>query len=296
MTAAGGTTLEPASTSGVQSVRGFTEIAWSRRGLRLQPRGEPAGLSDRHRGCTGRSYADISADADPEHGHAGLRLRRRRLGRRRRDERGLAADRGLLRARSASAATAQGPSWAYANAALLNDPTTGSNGSCLASISYICNAGPGYDGPTGVGSISGAVAAGRPASRGPGTNGSYAQTVTAGSAQLQGGVYPNGADTDLLVGVRHDHRATASRPPPNDIGSGTDAGAGHRHALAACRPGRPTTTGWSRRTASAPSTATTTRSLPRPRRRAHPARARTRTRRRQLRRRRRPRPRRAARR
>ena len=45
----------------------------------------------------------------------------------------------------------QGPAWAYANASLLNDPTSGSNGTCLATISYICNAGPGYDGPTGVG-------------------------------------------------------------------------------------------------------------------------------------------------
>ena len=32
---------------------------------------------------------------------------------------------------------AQGPSWAYANASLLNDPSTGSNGDCAASISYI---------------------------------------------------------------------------------------------------------------------------------------------------------------
>ena len=38
---------------------------------------------------------------------------------------------------------------------------------CSATISYICNAGPGYDGPTGVGSISGAVAAGAPGIAGP---------------------------------------------------------------------------------------------------------------------------------
>ena len=50
---------------------------------------------------------------------------------------------------------AQGPSWAYVKASLLNDPASGSNGTCT--ITYLCTAGPGYDGPTGVGSISGAV-------------------------------------------------------------------------------------------------------------------------------------------
>ena len=96
----------------------------------------------------------------------------------------------------------QGPSWPYLNASALNDPSTGSNNSyngsgnsCTATLSSICNSGPGYDGPTGVGSISGAVASGAPGIAGPGTNGSYTQSVTADTAQLQGGVYPNGSDT-----------------------------------------------------------------------------------------------------
>jgi hypothetical protein len=41
---------------------------------------------------------------------------------------------------------------AYANAAWLNDVTSGSNGSCGT---YLCNARPGYDGPTGLGTPSG---------------------------------------------------------------------------------------------------------------------------------------------
>jgi hypothetical protein len=119
-----------------------------------------------------------------------------------------------------SAATAQGPAWAYSKAALLNDPMTGSNGTCAPTIAYICNAGPGYDGPTGVGSISGAVVVGAPGIAGPGTNGSYTQTVTAYSAQLQGGVYPNGADTTYSwqYGTT---TAYGQQTPANDIGSGT---------------------------------------------------------------------------
>ena len=77
----------------------------------------------------------------------------------------------------------------------MNDPTAGSNGSCTARIAYICNAGDGYDGPTGVGTISGAVATGAPGIGGPGPDGSYAQSTGPDTAQLEGGVYPNGADT-----------------------------------------------------------------------------------------------------
>ena len=55
---------------------------------------------------------------------------------------------------------------------------------------------PFYDGPTGVGSISGSVTAGAPGISGPGTNGTYTLSSTATGAQLSGGVYPNGVDTN----------------------------------------------------------------------------------------------------
>ena len=91
------------------------------------------------------------------------------------------------------------PQWAYADSSLLNDPVSGSNGTCGTVITYICNARAGYDGPTGVGSISGAVADGAPGIGGPsvgtGTANSYAQSVSSLSATLLGGVYPNGLDT-----------------------------------------------------------------------------------------------------
>jgi hypothetical protein len=41
----------------------------------------------------------------------------------------------------------------YTDPAGLNDITTGSNGSCGGI--YFCTAGPGYDGPTGLGTPSG---------------------------------------------------------------------------------------------------------------------------------------------
>lgn len=119
-------------------------------------------------------------------------------------------------------AAADGPSWAYSNASSLNDPTGGSNGTCSASISYICNGGSGYDGPTGVGSISGAAAVGAPGIAGPGTNGGYSQLVTSNSAQLQGGIYPNGQDTtywwEYGTTTSYGQEASATN---NDIGFGT---------------------------------------------------------------------------
>jgi subtilase family serine protease len=44
-------------------------------------------------------------------------------------------------------------SYPYAHAASLYDVTSGSNGSCAGS--YLCTAGPGYDGPTGLGAPNG---------------------------------------------------------------------------------------------------------------------------------------------
>ncbi len=218
VTAAGGTSLEPASSSGLPSVRGFTESAWSLAGSGCYATHKPSWQTDQ--GCSGRSYSDISADADPD---TGMQVYES-------DGGGWLVAGGTSEAAPLIAgyyallgSAAQGPQWAWANASLLNDPTSGENGTCAASISYICDAGPGYDGPTGVGSISGAAVAGAPGITGPGTNGSYAQTVTTESAQLQGGVYPNGEDTTYWwqYGTTTDYGQEA-QASNNDIGSGTD--------------------------------------------------------------------------
>jgi subtilase family serine protease len=216
VTAAGGTTLEPASASGVASAREFTESAWSDAGSGCNlGASKPAWQTDT--GCAGRSYADISADADPD---TGMQVYDS-------DDGGWVVVGGTSEATPLIAAyyallgsAAQGPSWAYTNASLLNDPTTGSNGACAASMSYICDAGPGYDGPTGVGSISGAVTTGAPGISGPGTNGTYGSSTTATTTQLAGGVYPNGADTSYWweYGPTTDY---GQLTPATDIGSST---------------------------------------------------------------------------
>lgn len=222
VTAAGGTTLVPASTSGAQSARGFDESAWSGSGSGCAWHvTKPTWQTDT--ACTGRAYNDVAADADP---FTGMQVYDS-------DDGGWEVVGGTSEATPLIAAyyalagsAAQGPSWVYANAGLMNDPTTGSNGSC--SPSYICNAASGYDGPTGVGSISGAVVAGAPGIGGPGPNGSYTESVGAESAQLQGGVYPNGPETTdpnaTDTTYWWEYGTTTSygqQTPATDIGAGT---------------------------------------------------------------------------
>ena len=45
------------------------------------------------------------------------------------------------------------PSYPYGHTSSLHDVTSGSNGSC--SVAYLCTAGTGFDGPTGVGTPNG---------------------------------------------------------------------------------------------------------------------------------------------
>ena len=65
-----------------------------------------------------------------------------------------------------NASSLTGASYAYGHAGSLNDVTTGSDGGGSAGIilglfstpdcgSYLCDAGPGYDGPTGLGTPNG---------------------------------------------------------------------------------------------------------------------------------------------
>ncbi|HEY5316404.1 MAG TPA: hypothetical protein VIJ20_00385, partial [Solirubrobacteraceae bacterium] len=191
VTAAGGTALIPASTSGVESARGFTEQAWSDSGSGCDLLAQkPAWQSDS--GCSGRTYSDLSANADPQtgldvydSGDGGWLV----MG-------GTSESAPLIAAYYAiTGAGAATPAWAYEHSSLLNAPVGGSNGACELSILYICLVGTGYSGPTGVGSISGAVRPGGPGIGGPGPNGSYTQSAGATSSQLQAGIYPNGSDT-----------------------------------------------------------------------------------------------------
>ena len=52
------------------------------------------------------------------------------------------------------------PGREYRNPGKLFDVTSGSNGTCKPRWHYLCTAGPGYDGPTGLGTPNGAAAFG----------------------------------------------------------------------------------------------------------------------------------------
>jgi len=219
VTAAGGTSLASASAA---SARGFGESAWSGGGSGCDLNvTKPSYQTDT--GCTGRSYADLSADADP---NTGLDI----------DDDGnwevvggtslatpmIAAYYAIT---GVNDATAQ---WAYTDSGLLNDITSGSNDgtySCAQNILYICNAGPGYDGPTGVGSISGDVTSGAPGVGGPsiptGSANSYTEATRSDGATIAGGIYPNGLDTTWWIQYWPASGGTTQETPAADIGAAT---------------------------------------------------------------------------
>ena len=195
VTAAGGTTMLPANGMGVGAVRGLSESAWSDSGSGCDTT-EAKPSWQTNPGCSGRSYNDLSADADPLTGmdvysqvDGGWEI----VG-------GTSEASPLIAAYYALVGAGTDPSWAYGVAStqpnVFNDPASGSNGTC--SGSSICNATTGYDGPTGLGTISGAVVPGAPGLAPPGYSEagpndlSYTKTVTDTAATLQGGVYPNG--------------------------------------------------------------------------------------------------------
>jgi hypothetical protein len=202
VTAAGGTTLTPDGAG----ARGFSESAWSLNGS--EPGLAGASGCDLHEakpsyqtdtGCTGRAWTDVSADANPatglivyDSGNGGWLL----MG-------GTSLATPLIAAYEAvTGIGAAGPQWPYRNSATLSDPVTGSTGTCAPAILYVCNAGPGYDGPTGAGSISGAVVAGAPGISGPAVGNSSGNTnapaVGPTTATVTGGVYPNRLDTSYF--------------------------------------------------------------------------------------------------
>ena len=188
VTAVGGTTLD----AGTASARGFLETAWDDTGSGCDTY-ESAPAWQPQTGCAGRAYNDISADGDP---NTGLDVYD-------------SQDGGWLQVGGSSLASPLAaayeavtgvsgttPQWAYSDESLLNGVDSGSNGTCA--IALICNAGSGWNGPGGAGSISGDVVQGAPGIGGPdvsGASATYTESVSSNSAALQGGVYPNGEST-----------------------------------------------------------------------------------------------------
>jgi subtilase family serine protease len=146
--AVGATTLTRASTT----ARGWTESVWS---------GTSSGCSavatkpawQTNTGCTGRMTADIAAVGDPNtpvgiydsyQDNGWLQVGGTSV-----SAPIIAGAYGL----AANGATLTGAASIYAHADALFAVTTGSNGTC--SVAVMCNAGPGYDGPTGMGTPNG---------------------------------------------------------------------------------------------------------------------------------------------
>jgi N-acetylneuraminic acid mutarotase len=155
VTAVGGTSLVTAGTP-----RGWSESVWHNSdggpgsGCSIIE-AKPAWQTDT--GCAKRTEADVSAVADPETGVAvyqtfgftGWAV----YG-------GTSASAPIIAGVFADAgqpvAGTYPSSYPYANPAGLNDVTAGNNGTC--SPAYLCTAGAGYDGPTGLGTPHGVAA------------------------------------------------------------------------------------------------------------------------------------------
>ncbi len=147
--AAGGTSLN--RNSGTS--RGWSESAWSGSGAGCSSwESKPSWQTDS--GCGNRTVADASAVADPGTGVAVYDTYSEGgwfvVG-------GTSASSPILASTYALAANPPtnqaAASTLYANRGSLNDVTSGSDGSC--SPSYLCTAGSGYDGPTGLGTPNG---------------------------------------------------------------------------------------------------------------------------------------------
>jgi subtilase family serine protease len=151
----GGTSLKTASSS-----RGWTETAWSGSGSGCSAYvAKPSWQTDT--GCTKRSESDTSAVADPNTGVAVYDSTAYQRAKGWMVFGGTSVSSPIVASVYALAGNAgtmnyAASIWAAGGSSALNDVVSGSNGSC--SISYICNARAGYDGPTGWGTPNGLAA------------------------------------------------------------------------------------------------------------------------------------------
>jgi hypothetical protein len=169
--AVGGTTL----TAAPDTARGWTETAWSGTGSGCSPyEAKPSWQTDT--GCSNRMLNDVAAVADPVNSPVAFYDT---------NSGGWVTGGGnnvaaaIIAAAFALAGTpAAGSypaSYMYAHASEFNDITSGSDGTCAPSPAYFCTAGPGYDGPTGLGTpaTAAALGAGAPAESLPGGPAAY---------------------------------------------------------------------------------------------------------------------------
>lgn len=215
VTAVGGTSLVPSDTA----ARGWSETAWSGAGSGCSTY-VPKPEWQKDTGCARRTIADVAAVADPATGVAVY------------DSLDFEGASGWMVFGGTSAAApivaafdalvgsaAASPSFAYANASSYFDVVSGRNGTC--GTAYLCTAAPGIDGPTGVGTPSGALAAGPSARTDP------ASAVTDGAATLNGVVDAYGTATSwrFEYGTTTDYGEQASGAEAIGPGAGLSVAA-----------------------------------------------------------------------
>ena len=148
VTAVGGTSLIRSTTA-----RGWTETAWGGAGSGCADK-EPKPSFQHDPLCPHRMESDVSAVADPQTGVAVYDNGWQVFG-------GTSVAAPIIAGVYALAGPASpdkpANSYPYARTSDLNDVTSGRNGFC-APNDYFCTAGPGYDGPTGLGTPNGTAA------------------------------------------------------------------------------------------------------------------------------------------
>ncbi|MGF1425270.1 putative Ig domain-containing protein [Kitasatospora sp. LaBMicrA B282] len=180
VTAVGGTALTKAN-----NARGWTESTWATSPTEGAGSGcsgyDPKPGWQQDKGCGKRTVADVSAVADPatgvatydtSNGNGGWNV----IG-------GTSAAAPIIAATYAlagpPAAGTTPAAYPYAHTDALNDVTSGATASCTPS--YLCTAGTGYDGPTGLGTPNGTAAFTAAASSGGGTTGGGGGTTGGGN-------------------------------------------------------------------------------------------------------------------
>jgi subtilase family serine protease len=152
VTAVGGTSLTKNT-----STRGWTESAWSGAGSGCSRYiAKPSWQHDS--GCSRRTVADVSAVANPSTGVAVYDSYGSSGGANWYVFGGTSVAAPIIASVYALAGNASSVSYGsypYGHTASLFDVTSGSNGSCGYYSRYLCKAGSGYDGPTGLGTPNG---------------------------------------------------------------------------------------------------------------------------------------------
>ena len=182
----GGTCLLPAA-----NPRGWSEITWTNAGSGCSTEPKPSWQPDT--GCPGHSVADVSAVANPYTGvkvydsDPGATNGWGQVG-------GTSASTPIIAATYALAGTpgsAGAASSLYVHSDQLNDVVAGVNSPSGCSPTYLCKAGIGYDGPTGLGTPAG-IGAFRPGSDAVTDYAIMGDSYSSGEGL---GSYDNGSDT-----------------------------------------------------------------------------------------------------